>query len=94
MMMAHRHNIAARLIDAAVNDPLGVRPRDGRLHRLGIERVFEDVVGLDQSRRPRARQQVTARIVRMAHADMTESVEYAFMAKDAVGNREFDKQLG
>ena len=89
MVMANRHDIAARLIDAAMNDALGVKMRVRRLHRRGIERVLQNVVGLDQGRRARARQQIAPRIARMAHADMAEGVEHALMGKDAVGERQF-----
>ena len=92
--MAHRHDIAARLIDAAMDDALGIEPCGGALHRLGIELVLEDVVGLDQQRRARARQQVAVRIGGMAHADMAEGIDHALVGQDAVGNGEFLDEIG
>ena len=35
VMMADRHDVAARLIDAAVNDALGIERHLGGLHRRG-----------------------------------------------------------
>ena len=84
---------AARLIDAAVNDALGVEMHFRRLHRLGIERVFQDVARLDQRRRARARQQIALGIGRVAHADMAEGVEHAFVGENAVGEREFGDEI-
>ena len=59
-----------------------------RLHRLGIEREFEHVGGLDQLRRARARQQKPAGIVRMAQADMAEGVEHALVGEHAACKRD------
>ena len=92
--MANRRDVAARLIDAAMDHPLGIKPHPGALHRLGIELVFEDVVGLDQKRRARARQEIAVRIGRMAHADMAEGIDHAFIGQDAVGKAEFRDEIG
>jgi hypothetical protein len=56
VMMAHRDHVATRLIDAAVNDALGIEQRFGRSHRLGIERELQNIVRFDQEWRARARQ--------------------------------------
>ncbi len=94
VVMAHRHHVGPRLINAAVNDPLGIELHFGQAQRLGIERVFQDIVGLDQQRRTRPGQQVAAGIARMAHADMAEGVEHALVSEDTVGERQFLHQVG
>ncbi len=94
VMMADHHDIAARLIDAAVNDALGIERRLGGLHRLGIERVSQNIVRLDQERRARAREEITARIGRMAHANVTEGVEHAFMGENSIGQRKLGDEVG
>ena len=94
VVMADRPDVAARLIDTAVNDAFGIEVHFGRPHRFGIERVFQDIVRLDQKRRARARQEIAAGIGRMAHADVAESVEHAFMGEDTVRERQFLDQIG
>jgi hypothetical protein len=88
MMMAHRHDIGPRLIDAAVDHSLREQPFGRRAHRLGVEREFENVCRLDQLRRARARQQESARIAGMAQADVTEGIEHPFVRKHAARQRE------
>ena len=44
--------------------------------------------GAHQFGRARARQQIGVRVVGMAHADMAEGVDDAFVGDDAVGERE------
>src|SRR5208283_2136071 len=94
VMMADRHDVLARLIDAAVDDALGVEMHLGRLHRARIERVLQNVVWLDQQRRARARQQIASGIGRMAHADVAEGVEHAFVGEDAIGERKLLDDIG
>ena len=89
MMMTHREHVATRLVDAAVNDALRVEQRFRWPHRLGIEREFQNVVGFDQYRRARARQQIAIRIIWMPYANMAESIKHAFMREDAIGERQF-----
>jgi len=57
-MVADRHHVRPRLVDAAVNDALGEQLLGRRLHRLGVEGELEHVGRLDQLRRARARQEV------------------------------------
>ena len=88
MVMTDRHDVGTRLIDAAVNDALGVKMHLRRFHRIGIERELQNIVGLDQQRRARARQQITPRIARMTRADMAEGVKHALVGENAVGERQ------
>ena len=86
--MADGRDVGPRLVDAAVDHPLGVELDRGSRDRLGIEAELQDVGRLDQGRRARARQQVAAGIGGVAHADVTECVEHAFVCNDSVGARE------
>ena len=93
MMMAHRHHIGTRLIDAAVNDPLGVKLHLWRPNRFRIERVFQNV----SARSEAANASVTgdsAGVARMTRADMTESIEHAFIGEDTVGERQLLDHFG
>jgi predicted DNA-binding transcriptional regulator YafY len=56
-----------------------------RLDRIAGERVGEDVLGLDQLGRARPRQQIDNVVLGMAHADMAEGIDDAFIGQDAVG---------
>src|SRR5262249_15001735 len=64
------------------------------LHRLGVEGEFENVVGLDQSRGPRPRQEIATGIAGMADADMAERIDHALVAEDAVGDGKLVAQFG
>src|SRR5262249_7377390 len=48
----------------------------------------------DQPRRARAREQIATGIGRMAHADMAERIEHAFVRQYAVGNRDLVAGIG
>ena len=92
-MMAHRVHVRPRLEDLAVDHALRIGPRHRRHDRIGVEIVFEDVVGLHQRRRARAREKIALRIVRIAHADVAEGIENAFVGDDAVRGREIAAQV-
>ena len=71
-----------------MDHPLRIEPRGRRNDRFGIEIELQDVVRLDQLRPARARQQVAAGVIRMAHADVAEGIEHALVGQHAVGERE------
>jgi len=56
-----------------------------RVGRLAVERVGEDVLGLDQLGRPRPRQQINIVVLGMAHADMAERIDDALVGQNVVG---------
>ena len=93
-MVADRHDVRPRLIDAAVDHALGVELHRRRRDRLGIERELQNVGRLDQARRARAREQIATGIGRMAHADMAERIEHAFVRQYAVGKRDLVAGIG
>jgi hypothetical protein len=76
-----------------VDHPFGILADAGVARRLRFEVVFDEVVRRHQFGRSRARQQVAARIVGMAHADMPEGVDDAFVGDHAVGKREFGARV-
>ena len=84
MMMADRHHVLSRRIDAAVNDSFGEQLVGCG---LGIEGEFEHVGGLDELRRARTRQEIPARIGRMPQAHVPEGIEHAFVRQDAARER-------
>ena len=93
-MVAHGVHVRPRLKDLAVDHALRIRPFLRRYDRIGVEIVFEDVVRLDQSRRARARKELSIRIVRVAQADMAEGIEDAFVRHDAVSGGEVAAKIG
>ncbi len=92
-MVADCVDVGPRLIDAAVDHPLAIERDPVRRYRLGIERELVDVDWLDQLGAARAGEQVTTGIGRVAHADMPECVEHAFVSDDPVGERELPASL-
>jgi hypothetical protein len=70
-----------------MDHPLSEQADGGRAHRLGIERELENIVGLDQLGRARARQEKPAGIARMAQAHMAERVKHAFVRHDTASKR-------
>src|SRR6185312_2089142 len=66
---------------------LAVVPPRGRMHRLGVERVFEDILRADQLRRAMPGNEKAIGIGRVAHADVAEGIDDALMREDAVGER-------
>jgi hypothetical protein len=93
-MMADRRHVGPRLIDAAVDDALGVKLDRGRRDRFGVEREFQNIGRLDDSRRAGAREQIAARIVWMAQADVAERIEHAFVRQDAIGKSDLIAGVG
>ena len=93
-MMADRHHVLSRRIDAAVNDSLRKQPVGGGLRRLGIEGEFEHVGGLDEPRRTRPWQKIAARIGRMPQAHVPEGIEHALVRQDAARERKVVAEVG
>jgi hypothetical protein len=83
-MVAHRIHVGPRLVDTGMDHALAVEPHVGLFYWLRVERKFENVFWLHQLRRTRSRHQIALWVSRMAHGDMTESVEYAFVRNHAV----------
>ncbi len=94
VMVADRVHLRPRLVDLAVDDALAVEPLLDRLDDLRVERELVNVLRLHQLRPARARQQIAARIGRMAHADVAEGVEHAFVGDHAVGARQQFARFG
>jgi hypothetical protein len=94
MVMTDRMDVGPRLIDLAVDDHLAVEPHARRHHRLGIERHLQDVGRLDQLRGAVPRNEIAARILRVAGTDMPECIDDAFVGKNAVGDGELVAQGG
>jgi hypothetical protein len=92
--MADRVDVGPCLVDAAVDDALAVEGHIGRRDRLGIEREFQNVGRLDQLGAARAGEQVAPAVARVAHADVAEAVEHAFVRDDAVGERKLVAGFG
>jgi hypothetical protein len=55
MMVAHGCHVGTRLVNLAMDDALGVERDARRPYRLGVEIEFQNIVGLDQLGRARAR---------------------------------------
>jgi hypothetical protein len=66
----------------------------GRRDRLGIEREFQNIGRLDDSRRAGAGEQIAAWIVWMAQAYMAERIEHAFVRQDAIGKSDLIAGVG
>ena len=94
VMVADRVDVGPRLVDAAMDHALAIKRHALCRDRLGVERELEDVRGLDQLGAARTGEQIAAGIGRMAHADMAESIQHAFMRDDAVGERQLVAGFG
>src|SRR5664280_1599344 len=94
MVVAHRHDFRPRFVDFAVDYPLGILPDAGIAQRPGIEVVFDEVLRRHQLGCARARQQIAARMVGMAHADVPEGVDDALIGDHAVGERKLGAGFG
>ena len=68
---------------------LGVLPDTRIAQRLRFEVIFNEVVQRHQFRRARARQQIAARVFRMAHADVAKGIDNALVGDDLIGKRKF-----
>ena len=93
MMMTHRVHVRPRLENLAVDDALRIGPRHRRHDRIGVEIVFEDVAGLHQRWRARAREKIALRVVRIAHADVAEGIENALVRDNTIGGSKIAAQL-
>jgi hypothetical protein len=94
MMVADGDDVRPRLVDLAVDHPLGIELHLGLDERSRVERELQDVGQLNQLGRARARQQVAPGIAGVAAADMAEGVEHAFMGENAVGDGKLVAHLG
>src|ERR1044071_5742290 len=92
-MMAHGVHVRTRLENLAVDHALRIRPLLGWDDRIGVEVVFEDVISLHQGGCARTREKVALRIVRIAHADVSEGIENALVSDDPVCDRKIAAQL-
>src|SRR5579871_1509148 len=88
-------DVGPRLEDFAVQVALAIDPPAARVYRLaGLHAEFEYVVCLHQRRRHGARQQKTFGIGGGANADMTKTVEDAFVHQDFIGQYKIGDCLG
>ena len=94
MVVAHRHHLRPGLINLAMDNPLGILRRVAGADPLGVEVVFDEILRRHQFGRARPRQEIAARIIRMAHADMAEGVDHAFMGDNLIGERQFGAGFG
>src|SRR4051794_10470728 len=94
MVMAHYVYVRPGLEDLAMDHAFRIGPLLRRDDRVGIEIVFENVVRLHQARCARAREEIAVRISRMAHADMTERIQNAFVRNNPVSGGKITAQVG
>src|SRR4051812_10000609 len=87
MVVHHRADVRAPLVDGAVDETLGVRRAPARVDRRAVEREFHEIVGRDQLRAARAGHQEAVWALRVADADMAERIDHAFAREDAVRDR-------
>ena len=87
-MMDDRSHVAARLVHGAVDEPLGIRSPSYGIDGRPIENEFHQVLDLDALRRPRPREDVALRPIRVTDADVPERVDDALAREYAVGRDE------
>ena len=85
MVVDDGSNVRPGFIKSGVYEALQIRLSPARIHGLPVERELHDVTRFDQFGRYRVRKQEPARIIRVAHAHMAESVHHAFIGQDAIG---------
>ena len=83
------HHVRAGLVDLAMDETLKEAAAALRVHGLGVEIEFHDVIGFDQSGRLRARHQEAVRGTGMAHGEVAEGVEHALIGQNAAGASQF-----
>ena len=93
MVVHDRHDIRPRFVERAVDEPLEVRRAAARIDRRAIERELHDVIRLDAIGCTRAREKIALRIVRIAHADVSEGIDHALAREDAVCRDKFFDQV-
>jgi hypothetical protein len=71
-----------------VNETFEEHRAAARIDRVAVEIERHDVVGGDQRRRERARHQKMIGVVRIARADMAETVEHAELGEDAAADHD------
>ena len=71
-----------------MNEALGVDRAVGAVEPVAVEIELDDVVLGDEAGAPRARQEITSGILRMANADVAEGIDHALVAEDAVRHHE------
>ena len=72
-----------------MDDALRVKLDGRRRDRLRVEGKFENIIRLDQSWRAGAREEIAARIGRVAQAYMPERIEHAFVGQYTIGQGDF-----
>jgi hypothetical protein len=77
-------HVLARRVDSRVNHALTVRRAAARIDRGAVERELHEVVDPDQSGAARARQPEALGVARVAHADVAERVDDAFIRENAI----------
>ncbi len=92
MRMNHRRHVGPRLEDRGMNETLEVGLALV-LDRLALLVEFDQIVTLDQLRRPRARHEETLRIVGMPHADMAVGVDHILVGQNAIGDHKVAQQI-
>jgi hypothetical protein len=93
VVVTHGVHVRPRLENLAMDHTLRIGPFLRRHDRVRVEIVFEDVGGLHQRRGARAREEVALRVSRMAHADVAEGIQEAFVGDDPVGGRKVAAQV-
>jgi hypothetical protein len=74
-----------------MNHALAVRHAATRIDGRAVERELHQILELDERGAALARQDEALAIARIAHADVTERIDDAFVREDAVGGHEAAK---
>ena len=80
-----RVDVRPRLVDRTVDETLAVEVRLANPRDIAGHIVFQDVVGFDDLRAARTREQVRAGLRRMTDAHVSVRIEHVFVCQDAVG---------
>ena len=82
------HDIGAGREDRGVDEPLEIELMAVIAHGIAVEIELDNIVGTDQFRRERARDQKAVRVVGMTDADMAVGVDDIFARQNAIGDDE------
>ena len=83
-----RPDVGARLVDGAVDEPLGVGLAAAGVDRRAVQRELHDVVRLDALRGARPREAEAIRMLRVPDADVPERIDDPLAREDPVGGDE------
>lgn len=84
--VANGHNIAARLVNAAVDVALRIHGTAALLDWIAVEIKLHNVTFDDELRTARARQEIAPGYARMSNTDVAECIYNAFAPQDPIGD--------